>query len=85
MRPARSLAGLDDVRLHHLRLSVTSQAAIQGMPQLVVARLLGDAQVQMTLGYAHVSDRDVVTATERIGGVMAGIMDGSPVWPEPEP
>ena len=28
----------------------------------------------MTLRYAHVSDRDVEAAAERIGGVMAGIM-----------
>ena len=44
----------------------------------LVARLLGHAQVQMTLRYAHVSDRDVEAATERIGGVMAGIMNGAP-------
>ena len=46
--------------------------ALQPLP--VVARLLGHAQVQMTLRYAHVSDRDVEAAAERIGGVMAGIM-----------
>ena len=32
---------------------------MQGIPLPVVARLLGHAQVQMTLRYAHVSDRDV--------------------------
>ena len=39
----------------------------------------------MTLRYAHVSDRDVEAAAERIGGVMAGIMDRSPARPEPMP
>ena len=29
----------------------------------------------MTLRYAHVSDRDVEAAAERIGVVMAGIMN----------
>ena len=43
------------------------------------------AQVQMTLRYAHVSDRDVEAAAERIGGVMAGIMNRSPVRPEATP
>ena len=81
----RKLAGIEDVRIHDLRHTFASQAAMQGIPLPVVARLLGHAQVQMTLRYAHVSDRDVEAAAERIGGVMAGIMDRSPVRPEPAP
>ena len=82
-RRVRKAAGLGDVRIHDLRHSFASQAAMQGIPLPVVARLLGYAQVQMTLRYAHVSDRDVETAAERIGGVMAGIMNRSPARPEP--
>ena len=73
----RKAAELEDVRIHDLRHRFASQAAMQGIPLPVVARLLGHAQVQMTLRYAHVSDRDVEAAAERIGGVMAGIMDKS--------
>ena len=73
-RKARKLAGIEDVRLHDLRHTFASQAAMRGIPLPVVARLLGHAQVQMTLRYAHVSDRDVEAAAERIGGAMAGIM-----------
>ena len=74
-KKVRKLAGIEDVRLHDLRHTFASQAAMQGIPLPVVARLLGHAQVQMTLRYAHVSDRDVEAAAERIGGVMAGIMN----------
>ena len=81
----RKLAGIEDVRLHDLRHTFASQAAMQGIPLPVVARLLGHAQVQMTLRYAHVSDRDVEAAAERIGGVMAGIMDKSPARSEDAP
>ena len=81
----RKLAGIEDVRLHDLRHTFASQAAMQGIPLPVVARLLGHAQVQMTLRYAHVSDRDVEAAAERIGGVMAGIMNKPPVRPEAAP
>ena len=81
----RKLAGIEDVRLHDLRHTFASQAAMQGIPLPVVARLLGHAQVQMTLRYAHVSDRDVEAAAERIGGVMAEIMNNSPVRSEPPP
>ena len=73
----RKLADIEDVRLHDLRHTFASQAAMQGIPLPVVARLLGHAQVQMTLRYAHVSDRDVEAAAERVGGVMAEIMNGS--------
>ena len=78
-KKVRKLAGIEDVRLHDLRHTFASQAAMQGIPLPVVARLLGHAQVQMTLRYAHVSDRDVEAAAERIGGVMAEIMDRSPL------
>ena len=84
-KKVRKLAGIEDVRLHDLRHTFASQAAMQGIPLPVVARLLGHAQVQMTLRYAHVSDRDVEAAAERIGGVMAGIMHKSPVRPETTP
>ena len=81
----RAEAGLHEVRVHDLRHTFASQAAMQGIPLPVVARLLGHAQVQMTLRYAHVSDRDVEAAAERIGGVMAGIMNRSPVRSELAP
>ena len=84
-KKVRKLAGIEDVRLHDLRHTFASQAAMQGIPLPVVARLLGHAQVQMTLRYAHVSDRDVEAAAERIGGVMAGIMNRAPTVPGPAP
>ena len=84
-KKVRKLAGIEDVRLHDLRHTFASQAAMQGIPLPVVARLLGHAQVQMTLRYAHVSDRDVEAAAERIGGVMAGIMIRSSVPSDPAP
>ena len=71
--------------IHDLWHRFASQAAMQGIPLPVVARLLGHAQVQMKLRYAHVSDRDVEAAAERIGGVMAGIMNRTPTVPEPAP
>ena len=65
-----------------MRHTLASQAAVQGIPLPVVARMLGHAQVQMTPCGAHVSDRDVEAAAEHIGGVTAGIMNGSSAQPE---
>ena len=45
----RKLAGLEDVRLHYLRHTFASQAAMQGIPLPVVARLLAHAQVQRAI------------------------------------
>ena len=84
-KKVRKLAGIEDVRLHDLRHTFASRAAMQGIPLPVVARLLGHAQVQMTLRYAHVSDRDVEAAAERVGGVMAELMNGSPARSDAAP
>ena len=71
---ARREAGIADVRLHDLRHTVASQAAMNGVPLPVVARLLGHRDVSMTMRYAHVGDREVEAAAERVGKVIDTIM-----------
>ena len=66
----RKRAGLEDVRLHDLRHNFASHAVMQGVPIPTVARLLGHREVSMTLRYAHVADREVEAAAERIGNVI---------------
>ena len=48
---------------------------MNGVPLPVVARLLGHASVTMTLRYAHLADRDIAAAAERVGRSVADIMD----------
>ena len=74
-RLARKRAGLEDVRLHDLRHSFASHAVMKGVPLPVVARLLGHKQVRMTLRYAHVGEREVEAAAERIGQTITALMD----------
>ena len=74
-RRARKEAGLDDVRLHDLRHTVASQAVARGVPLSTVARMLGHADPVMTLRYAHVGDRDLQAAAERIGNAIEGAME----------
>ena len=69
-RHARREAGIEDVRLHDLRHTVASQAVARGAALSTVARMLGHADPTMTLRYAHVGDRDVEAAAERIGKVI---------------
>ena len=76
-RSVRMEAGIEDVRLHDLRHSFASHAVLQGVPLPVVSRLLGHKRPSMTLRYAHVGDREIETAAERIGAAIAEALDGS--------
>ncbi len=71
---ARREAGIEDVRLHDLRHTVASQAAMNGVPLPVVARLLGHSNVSMTMRYAHVGDREIEAAAERVGRAVYSAM-----------
>ena len=73
----RKRAGIEDVRLHDLRHHFASHAVLNGVPLPTVARLLGHRQVSMTLRYAHVADRDVEAAAERIGEAITAICKGT--------
>ena len=70
----RKEAAIEDVRLHDLRHTMASHAVMNGVPVPVVSRLLGHSSVQMTLRYAHMADRDVEAAAERVGAAMAQAM-----------
>ncbi len=72
----RRRAGLAGVRLHDLRHTYASQAVMQGIPLPVVARLLGHSEARMTLRYAHVGDREIVAAADRIGQAISRALDG---------
>ncbi len=73
----RRRAGIEDARLHDLRHTVASHAVLRGVPLPVVARLLGHSRVSMTLRYAHVRDREVEEAAERIGKAITALCGGS--------
>ncbi len=70
----REAAKLEDVRIHDLRHTVASQAAMNGVPLPVVARLLGHSNVSMTIRYAHVGDHEIEAAAERVGQAIDAIM-----------
>ncbi len=70
----RERAGIADMRLHDLRHNFASHAVMRGISLPTVARLLGHRKVSMTLRYAHVADREVEEAAERVGIAMAEIM-----------
>ena len=70
----RREAGIEDVRLHDLRHTHASHAVMNGVPLPVVSRLLGHSNVRMTLRYAHLGDREIEAAAERVGRTIAAII-----------
>ena len=71
----RKEAGIEDVRLHDLRHTYASHAVMNGVPVPVVSRMLGHSNVRMTLRYAHLGDREIEAAAERVGQAISAIME----------
>ena len=71
---ARREAGIEDVRLHDLRHTHASHAVLNGVPVPVVSRLLGHSDVRTTLRYAHLGDREIEEAAERVGQSIAALL-----------
>ena len=76
-RLVREHAGIKDVRLHDLRHNLASHAVMQGVPLPTVAKLLGHRRISMTLRYAHVHDKEVEAAAERVGRIITNIWNPS--------
>ena len=70
----RREADIEDVRLHDLRHTHASHAVMNGVPVPVVSRLLGHSDGRMTLRYAHLGDREIEAAAERVGQTIGTIM-----------
>ena len=54
--------------------TVASHAAMNGVPLPVISRLLGHADPRTTQRYAHLGDREIEAATERVGQAIAALL-----------
>ena len=75
-RIIRSMAGLDDVRLHDLRHSFASIAVSGGASLPIIGALLGHTDAATTQRYAHLHDDPLKAASEAVGGKIAAAMGG---------
>ena len=77
----RNEAGLPGLRLHDLRHTWASVAAMNGVDMVTVAKLLGHALVETTERYVHLSDQSVADAADRVSNrihaALAGREEGS--------
>lgn len=72
----REKAGLPDVRLHDLRHTFASHAAMNKETLPMIGRLLGHANVQTTARYAHLDDEHLLEAAQQIGERVERLLDG---------
>ena len=72
----RREAGLDGLRLHDLRHNWASVAAMNGVDLVTIAKLLGHALVETTERYAHLSDRSVGDAADRVSNRIQAALTG---------
>ena len=72
----RAEAGLPGLRLHDLRHSWASTAAMNGVDMVTIAKLLGHALVETTERYVHLSDRSVTDAADRVSNRIHAALAG---------
>ncbi len=70
----RKAAGLEDVRLHDLRRTTASWAAIGGGSLLAIGKLLGHRNAATTEIYARLSQSPVRDIAEGVGGKIVSFM-----------
>jgi hypothetical protein len=69
-RRIRKAAKLDDVRLHDLRHSFASVAALGGQSLVVIGKMLGLSQPATTARYAHLADDPVGQRAMPLAGTL---------------
>ncbi|MEO9130839.1 MAG: site-specific integrase [Sphingomonas sp.] len=70
----RQRAGLPNVRLHDLRHTFASHAAMNKETLPMIGRLLGHVNQGSTARYAHLDDEHVVDAAQQIGDAIERMM-----------
>ena len=74
-------AKLGKVRLHDLRHTAASHAAMSGENLPLVGKLLGHRRHETTAGYAHLADGHLVETAEKVGSLIADAMNLQVVSP----
>ena len=67
-------AGVADVRLHDLRHTFASHAAMTAETLPMIGKLLGHATVQSTARYAHLDDAYLFDAVSKLGDIIEKMM-----------
>lgn len=69
-RRIRKRAGIQHIRIHDLRHTFASHAVMSGHSLPIIAKLLGHTQIQTTMRYAHLADKEVALASQSISSIL---------------
>lgn len=72
-------AGFGPTRIHDLRHTFASQAALQGHGLIAVKNMLGHKSLNMTMAYVHVHDPEAAQAAVKMANIICDIMAGEAV------
>ena len=67
---------MEGVRLHDLRHTWASVAAMNGVDMVTIAKLLGHALVETTERYVHLSDQSVTETADRVSARLSAALEG---------
>ncbi len=81
-RRLRNIAQLDDVRIHDLRHTFASLAAMNGVDLLTLGKILGHSNYQTTERYAHLADDGIRNAAEAVSNLMSSAISQPATIPE---
>ena len=73
----RKRAEIEDVRIHDLRRTFGSTAAMQGQSLLTIGKILGHADPKTTAIYAHLTDKVVAKAAEEASAKIQERLSGN--------
>jgi integrase len=71
-RRARAAVGLDHVHFHDLRHTTASLLIQSGVDLYTVGRILGHSTPATTARYAHLADRTLREAMDKLSGALRG-------------
>jgi len=74
----REQADLGKLRIHDLRHTFASHAAMNKETLPMIGRLLGHANHQSTARYAHLDDEHLLNAAQQVGNAVERLM-GDPL------
>lgn len=74
-REFQALCGLRKIRLHDLRHTFASHAAMNKETLPMIGRLLGHRNLQSTSRYAHLDDGHLLDAAEQIGSAIERMLN----------
>ena len=80
----RAECGIGDVRLHDLRHNFASWAVMSGENLVSISKMLGHRRIETTIRYAHLDDRHLLRAADRISQHIAKLLRDLERSPSPK-